>query len=121
MPQQESIDQNVRNWSKNLLVCTGFTKGEVIPLNGNPHPNQSRVLDYIEESSLGKILIGDACEISPYLEKLSKPNSAEVIGAWYNECVYNTARVLLEKDIPVRVNPSLTLCRIELHLPFAPQ
>src|SRR3989344_99085 len=107
--------ENWENWRPiDLVICMGYSPGEVIPLDRNLHPVQSRILEYLARQDIKKILLCDAYEIRSFLAADIRPSSADVIGAWNNACVYNAARLLLESGIPVRINPTLTLDPFEL-------
>ena len=91
----------------NVLVCTGFREGEVLPDKGSPaHPTQARVLAHIESSPLSKILIAEGNEIKPHVKEVG---AVELVGAWYDRCVCTAAYLLLCAGVPVRINPALTL------------
>jgi len=92
-----------------VLVCPGYTAGEILPKQGeSANKRQQRVIDYIASSSRSKLLFGYTTALDPYLA-LGTPRSAQVIGAWIGSCVLGTAHKLLEKGVPISMNPSLIL------------
>jgi len=112
----ERICHNIMNWKpKDLVICMGYTMEEVLPAQGaQVHASQARVLEYLKQCTSNSILLQDAFEVDLYLDSLGSPKSAEVIGSCYNQCVFNAVIHLLERKVPVKINPALTLCRLEI-------
>lgn len=78
------------------------------------NPVRTRILQYLDNPDLNKILLCDAYEIRPFLKLETKPTSAEIVGAGYSACVIQTGLILLGTGIPIRINPALTLGILEI-------
>lgn len=115
MEVSDVIENNIPHWNAgNPVICTGYAMNEVLPYERIPHPSQLRVAEYIQKSKDRVVAIRDAFEVRYFLTAFPRPLSAEVVGAWYNACIYQTMLLLLRHAIPVTVNPALTLSIAEV-------
>ena len=96
------------------VICTGYCVGEVIPVNNNtPLTEQKAVLDYLDLHK-DTLKIGYSFELYRILKRRifgtkKLDQKVEIIGAVYNACVYDAARIVLERGSEIKIDPKKTI------------
>ncbi len=108
-----SAVKNLHAWlHEDVVVCVGYKKGEVLPDDEEILPEQERILRYISENRDRTVLLRHAPELDGYFDMSHRPQSAEVVGAYSESWVCNSALKLLDSGVATRVNPDFTISTI---------
>lgn len=93
-----------------LIVCVGYRIGEVIPYE-KQIPEQVRIIEYLQKNSARSIRLQDTTELRNLIrsKRLSLPEIVEIVGAWYNACVYGSALEMLRNNSITLIAPERTI------------